>query len=92
MHAQYTLFQQGYNLMDEINPYMKKLAAEVSSTMFVSGPKFLPKPNKCRILVCSVCLLQLDQLVIDSAMEKRVMEHQHAVIQQRVSNTFNLPH
>ncbi|XP_062842450.1 arf-GAP with coiled-coil, ANK repeat and PH domain-containing protein 3b [Trichomycterus rosablanca] len=53
MHAQYTMFQQGYNLMDEINPYMKKLAAE------------------------------LDQLVIDSAMEKRVMEHQHAVIQQR---------
>ncbi|XP_060766152.1 arf-GAP with coiled-coil, ANK repeat and PH domain-containing protein 3b isoform X1 [Neoarius graeffei] len=53
MHAQYTLFQQGYNLLDELDPYMKKLAAE------------------------------LDQLVIDSAMEKRVMEHQHAVIQQR---------
>ncbi|MCI4390062.1 hypothetical protein PGIGA_G00118320 [Pangasianodon gigas] len=53
MHAQYTLFQQGYNLLDELDPYMKKLAAE------------------------------LDQLVIDSAMEKRVMEHQHAIIQQR---------
>ncbi|XP_030632055.1 arf-GAP with coiled-coil, ANK repeat and PH domain-containing protein 3b [Chanos chanos] len=53
MHAQYTLFQQGYNLLDEIDPYMKKLAAE------------------------------LDQLVIDSAMEKREMEHKHAIIQQR---------
>ncbi|KAI9515655.1 ArfGAP with coiled-coil, ankyrin repeat and PH domains 3 [Dissostichus eleginoides] len=53
MHAQYSLFQQGYNLLDEINPYMKKLAAE------------------------------LDQLVIDSAMEKREMEHKHATIQQR---------
>ncbi|KAF5895897.1 arf-GAP with coiled-coil, ANK repeat and PH domain-containing protein 3-like isoform X2, partial [Clarias magur] len=53
MHAQYTQFQQGYNLLDELDPYMKKLAAE------------------------------LDQLVIDSAMEKRVMEHQHAIIQQR---------
>ncbi|KAA8591419.1 hypothetical protein FQN60_002362, partial [Etheostoma spectabile] len=30
MHAQYSLFQQGYNLLDEINPYMKKLAAERS--------------------------------------------------------------
>lgn len=30
MHAQYSLFQQGYNLLDELNPYMKKLAAEVS--------------------------------------------------------------
>lgn len=30
MHAQYSLFQQGYNLLDEIDPYMKKLAAEVS--------------------------------------------------------------
>ncbi|KAM9855815.1 arf-GAP with coiled-coil, ANK repeat and PH domain-containing protein 3-like isoform 1-T1 [Aulostomus maculatus] len=55
MHAQYSLFQQGYNLLDEIDPYMKKLAAE------------------------------LDQLVIDSAMEKREMEHKHATIQQRVS-------
>ncbi|CAG6021882.1 unnamed protein product [Menidia menidia] len=53
MHAQYSLFQQGYNLLDQIDPYMKKLAAE------------------------------LDQLVIDSAMEKREMEHKHATIQQR---------
>ncbi|KAM3618079.1 uncharacterized protein V6R79_014961 [Siganus canaliculatus] len=53
MHAQYSLFQQGYNLLEEIDPYMKKLAAE------------------------------LDQLVIDSAMEKREMEHKHATIQQR---------
>ncbi|KAG7477679.1 hypothetical protein MATL_G00072250 [Megalops atlanticus] len=53
MHAQYTLFHQGFNLLDELDPYMKKLAAE------------------------------LDQLVIDSAMEKRDMEHKHAIIQQR---------
>ncbi|XP_043976246.1 arf-GAP with coiled-coil, ANK repeat and PH domain-containing protein 3 isoform X3 [Gambusia affinis] len=53
MNAQFSLFQQGYNLLDELDPYMKKLAAE------------------------------LDQLVIDSAMEKREMEHKHATIQQR---------
>lgn len=29
-------------------------------------------------------LPQLDQLVIDSAVEKREMEHRHAAIQQRV--------
>uniref|UniRef100_A0A672LYM0 Arf-GAP with coiled-coil, ANK repeat and PH domain-containing protein n=1 Tax=Sinocyclocheilus grahami TaxID=75366 RepID=A0A672LYM0_SINGR len=29
MHAQYSLYQQGYKLLDEIDPYMKKLAAEV---------------------------------------------------------------
>lgn len=34
MHAQYSLFQQGYNLLDEIDPYMKKLAAEVSRSFF----------------------------------------------------------
>lgn len=33
MHAQYSLFQQGYNLLDEIDPYMKKLAAEVSQAL-----------------------------------------------------------
>uniref|UniRef100_A0A3P9N0T1 Arf-GAP with coiled-coil, ANK repeat and PH domain-containing protein n=1 Tax=Poecilia reticulata TaxID=8081 RepID=A0A3P9N0T1_POERE len=53
MRAQYTLFKQGFNILDEIDPYMKKLAA------------------------------QLDQLVIDSAMEKRELEHKHALIQQR---------
>lgn len=38
------------------------------------------------LLICCVSFwMQLDQLVIDSAMEKRVMEHQHAIIQQRVS-------
>ncbi|KAG9352734.1 hypothetical protein JZ751_017310, partial [Albula glossodonta] len=61
MHAEYTLFHQGYNLLDEIEPYMKKLAAE------------------------------LDQLVIDSAMEKREMEHKHAVIQQRPHLHMNEP-
>ncbi|NWV77643.1 ACAP3 protein, partial [Dasyornis broadbenti] len=54
MHAQFTFFQQGYSLLHELEPYMKKLASE------------------------------LDQLVIDSAVEKREMEHKHALIQQRV--------
>ncbi|NXQ26193.1 ACAP3 protein, partial [Alaudala cheleensis] len=53
MHAQFTFFQQGYSLLHELEPYMKKLATE------------------------------LDQLVIDSAVEKREMEHKHALIQQR---------
>uniref|UniRef100_A0A4W3H9Z3 Arf-GAP with coiled-coil, ANK repeat and PH domain-containing protein n=1 Tax=Callorhinchus milii TaxID=7868 RepID=A0A4W3H9Z3_CALMI len=55
MHAQYTFFKQGYDLLNELDPYMRKLATE------------------------------LDQLVIDSAVEKREMEHKHALIQQRVS-------
>ncbi|XP_042199556.1 arf-GAP with coiled-coil, ANK repeat and PH domain-containing protein 3 isoform X2 [Callorhinchus milii] len=53
MHAQYTFFKQGYDLLNELDPYMRKLATE------------------------------LDQLVIDSAVEKREMEHKHALIQQR---------
>ncbi|NWV21736.1 ACAP3 protein, partial [Origma solitaria] len=53
MHAQFTFFQQGYSLLQQLEPYMKKLASE------------------------------LDQLVIDSAVEKREMEHKHALIQQR---------
>ncbi|NWY49959.1 ACAP3 protein, partial [Chionis minor] len=58
MHAQYTFFQQGYSLLHELDPYMKKLATE------------------------------LDQLVIDSAVEKREMEHKHALIQQRVTSFY----
>lgn len=33
MRAQYTLFRQGFNILDEIDPYMKKLAAQVYSTL-----------------------------------------------------------
>ena len=43
------------------------------------------------IKIYYIHILQLDQLVIDSAMEKRVMEHQHAIIQQRVRATFMNP-
>uniref|UniRef100_A0A8C2DB99 Arf-GAP with coiled-coil, ANK repeat and PH domain-containing protein n=1 Tax=Cyprinus carpio TaxID=7962 RepID=A0A8C2DB99_CYPCA len=39
MHAQYSLYQQGYNLLDEIDPYMKKLAAEVSTDFAYEDPK-----------------------------------------------------
>lgn len=53
MHAQCGFFQQGYTLLQQLQPYMKKLASE------------------------------LDQLVIDAAVEKRDMEHKHAAIQQR---------
>lgn len=53
MHAQHSFFGQGYSLLQQLDPYMKKLAAE------------------------------LDQLVIDSAVEKREMERKHAAIQQR---------
>ena len=30
MHAQYSFLQQGYSLLHQLDPYMKKLAAEVS--------------------------------------------------------------
>ncbi|XP_053432625.1 arf-GAP with coiled-coil, ANK repeat and PH domain-containing protein 3 isoform X2 [Nycticebus coucang] len=53
MHAQHSFFQQGYSLLHQLDPYMKKLAAE------------------------------LDQLVVDAAVEKREMERKHAAIQQR---------
>lgn len=29
MHAQHSFFQQGYSLLHQLDPYMKKLAAEV---------------------------------------------------------------
>uniref|UniRef100_A0AC11BHX8 ArfGAP with coiled-coil, ankyrin repeat and PH domains 3 n=1 Tax=Ovis aries TaxID=9940 RepID=A0AC11BHX8_SHEEP len=79
MHAQYSFFQQGYSLLHQLDPYMKKLAAEVSlrggeARASVRGggplPSLYPSP-------------QLDQLVIDSAVEKREMERKHAAIQQR---------
>ncbi|KAL0603626.1 Arf-GAP with coiled-coil, ANK repeat and PH domain-containing protein 3 [Plecturocebus cupreus] len=61
MHAQSSFFQQGHSLLHQLDPYMKKLAAE------------------------------LDQLVIDSAVEKREMERKHAAIQQRVRPCSRLP-
>lgn len=39
MHAQYSFFQQGYSLLHQLDPYMKKLATEVSpwGPAWVSG-------------------------------------------------------
>lgn len=37
MHAQYSFFQQGYSLLHQLDPYMKKLAAEVSLQEWLSG-------------------------------------------------------
>lgn len=36
MHAQYSFFQQGYSLLHQLDPYMKKLAAEVSLQEWLS--------------------------------------------------------
>lgn len=45
MRAQYTLFQQGYNILDEIDPYMKKLAAQV-------------RVKECRLMAFDVSFLK----------------------------------
>uniref|UniRef100_A0A087XRM5 Arf-GAP with coiled-coil, ANK repeat and PH domain-containing protein n=1 Tax=Poecilia formosa TaxID=48698 RepID=A0A087XRM5_POEFO len=37
MNAQFSLFQQGYNLLDELDPYMKKLAAELDQLVIHSA-------------------------------------------------------
>lgn len=105
MRAQYTLFQQGFHILDEIDPYMKKLAAQVKPTP--TNGKYLTEPGDCfhfewpPLLLPDVfffcCCVQLDQLVIDSAVEKRELEHKHALIQQRVRQqtagcTVTTPH
>lgn len=49
---------------------------------------FWQTDSACFLFSCAEWTdVQLDQLVIDSAMEKREMEHKHATIQQRVSRS-----
>uniref|UniRef100_A0A8C4ZX42 Arf-GAP with coiled-coil, ANK repeat and PH domain-containing protein n=1 Tax=Gadus morhua TaxID=8049 RepID=A0A8C4ZX42_GADMO len=60
MHAQYTLFQQGYTT------FWMRLTLHEKTGCASKGEN-----------------THLDQLVIDSAMEKRDLEHKHALIQQR---------
>uniref|UniRef100_UPI00358F9BC6 arf-GAP with coiled-coil, ANK repeat and PH domain-containing protein 1 isoform X2 n=1 Tax=Myxine glutinosa TaxID=7769 RepID=UPI00358F9BC6 len=55
MHAQQSFFQQGFDLLSNLDPYLKDLTA------------------------------QLDQLVVDSAKEKREMEQKHGLIQQQAT-------
>lgn len=155
MKAQYTLFQQGFNILDEIDPYMKKLAAQVQydetvNTKHTQTHKLLERTMmfslawkglwdisvsslgsserhwnvlfylwnfvaNCETIHNQISFflkgklgnqhlwgkileyldpplfrcVQLDQLVIDSAVEKREMEHKHALIQQRVRQQLN---
>ncbi|NXH99751.1 ACAP3 protein, partial [Pachycephala philippinensis] len=49
MHAQYTFFQQGYSLLHELDPYMKKLATEKWECLkqaSLTGPDF-PESFHC---------------------------------------------
>lgn len=41
MHAQHALFQQGYSLLDDIRPYMTKLAAQVRPCPLLATPRRL---------------------------------------------------
>lgn len=88
MRAQYTLFQQGFNILDEIDPYMKKLAAQVRQNKQKPKHHYYYHSIKKRYHL-DFCSVQLDQLVIDSAVEKRELEHKHALIQQRVRQPHN---
>lgn len=54
MRAQYTLFQQGYNILDEIDPYMKKLAAQVCLISIYFPNKILY--THLRIVVSTCCV------------------------------------
>lgn len=58
MHAQHSLFQQGYNLLDELDPYMKKLAAEVSEDALFSAPaeRILLECSKILCAQLKMCL------------------------------------
>lgn len=49
MHAQYSFFQQGYSLLHQLDPYMKKLAAEVSGGQGGAGSwvQRVPLPPRC---------------------------------------------
>ncbi|XP_041887849.1 arf-GAP with coiled-coil, ANK repeat and PH domain-containing protein 3 [Corvus kubaryi] len=81
--AQRSVRQQLHNFVKDPPPFFPSFwgfgileSAAVTPEQLL---KLLPNFSTC---CCSPCP-QLDQLVIDSAVEKREMEHKHALIQQR---------
>lgn len=69
MHAQYTLFQQGYNLLDELDPYMKKLAAEVRRCFITLSTWATDHHMSNELKEGVICLLAAssDRCVVDCA-------------------------
>uniref|UniRef100_A0A8V5HGH2 Arf-GAP with coiled-coil, ANK repeat and PH domain-containing protein n=1 Tax=Melopsittacus undulatus TaxID=13146 RepID=A0A8V5HGH2_MELUD len=47
MHAQYTFFQQGYSLLHELDPYMKKLATELILILVLQSAVVLESQSFC---------------------------------------------
>ncbi|KAK2530850.1 Acap2 [Columba livia] len=76
MYAHLAFFHQGYDLFSELGPYMKDLGAQHYE---IYRSKFILK-SKDPIFCFS---LQLDQLAVDAAKEKRDMEQKHSTIQQK---------
>lgn len=72
---------------DAVNPSHSDSIYSVFLELFVS--KMNPETTDFFLFLFELTF-KLDQLVIDSAMEKREMEHKHATIQQRVSFCFSL--
>jgi len=84
MNANLTFFHQGYDFFSQLQPFMKQLSGQVQR-------------HELKMYICIVCvfkceahfffgclLCQLDQLVVDSAKDKRDMEQKHSTIQQMV--------
>lgn len=89
MHAQYSLFQQGYNLLDEIDPYMKKLAAEVSRSFFF----FISMKPELHQLSCMTSTWTIDQrwlcnLPIKTELMLRSSTNTRAEVSPEVQSVF----
>uniref|UniRef100_A0A672SLZ8 Arf-GAP with coiled-coil, ANK repeat and PH domain-containing protein n=1 Tax=Sinocyclocheilus grahami TaxID=75366 RepID=A0A672SLZ8_SINGR len=87
MQAQYSLFQQGFNILDEVDPYMKKLAAEVRYThICFSRISSSLTPHKLLILQRLDRTASPSTSSIDSASEPRERIVKGESILQRVQS------
>uniref|UniRef100_A0A7N6F9I6 Arf-GAP with coiled-coil, ANK repeat and PH domain-containing protein n=1 Tax=Anabas testudineus TaxID=64144 RepID=A0A7N6F9I6_ANATE len=89
MRAQYTLFQQGFNILDEIDPYMKKLAAQELTENWIVQQK---KRQTSALITCSLVLFQQDFSYDDPKLEFNVDAPNGVVMEgylfKRASNAF----
>lgn len=83
MNANLTFFHQGYDFFSQLQPLMKQLSGQVQRhelNMYTC----ISCVFKCKAHFVGCLVYQLDQLVVDSAKEKRDMEQKHSTIQQMV--------
>lgn len=85
VHAQFTFFHQGFDLVRDLEPTMKAMAAQVLTSDLSASESWLWKSSSVvNHLPVLLSAPQLSTLSAECAAKRKELENKHLLVQQRV--------